>query len=90
VDAQVVTDLPRRACDGPVLGRAYLRKARLGQGAFRLLTAKNYHERCCITGESTLPVLEAAHIRPVAQEGDHTLSNGLLMRADMHILYDRG
>jgi putative restriction endonuclease len=90
VDAQVVTDLPRRAYDGPVLGRAYLRKARLGQGAFRLLTAKNYHEKCCITAESTVPVLEAAHIRPVTQEGDHALSNGLLMRADMHILYDRG
>jgi putative restriction endonuclease len=75
---------------GPVLGPAYLRNARLGQGAFRVLTLKNYNERCCITGETTLPVLEAAHIQPVSSEGDHQLTNGLLLRADMHILYDRG
>jgi putative restriction endonuclease len=90
VDAIGIADRPRRAYDGPILGKAYLRRARLGQGAFRLLTLENYGERCCITGENTVPVLEAAHIRPIARDGDHALSNGLLMRADLHILYDRG
>ncbi len=75
---------------GPTLGPAYLRTARLGQGAFRLMTLENYEHRCCITGEATVPVLEAAHIRPVSDDGEHSLQNGLLMRADMHILFDRG
>jgi putative restriction endonuclease len=37
-----------------------------------------------------LPVLEAAHIRPVADGGSHRLSNGLLLRSDVHTLFDRG
>ena len=35
-------------------------------------------------------MLEAAHIRPFAQEGSHSVSNGLLLRADLHRLYDTG
>lgn len=76
--------------EGPVLGKRYLRTERLGQGAFRLMTLENYERKCCITGETTVPVLEAAHIKPVSAQGTHALKNGLLMRADMHILYDRG
>ena len=75
---------------GKVFGNQYLRTARLGQGAFRTMITEEYRRRCCITGESTLPVLEAAHIRPVAQNGENKLVNGLLLRADMHILYDQG
>lgn len=74
----------------PVLGSKYLRTARLGQGAFRALTLENYQRHCCVTGENTVPVLQAAHIRPVAQSGNHALTNGLLLRADLHILYDKG
>ncbi|MEX2207188.1 MAG: HNH endonuclease [Myxococcota bacterium] len=43
-----------------------------------------------VTGERTLPVLEAAHIRPYAQGGDHRIDNGLLLRSDLHTLFDRG
>jgi putative restriction endonuclease len=43
-----------------------------------------------VTGERALPVLEAAHIRPVGQEGRHRTSNGLLLRSDIHTLFDRG
>ncbi len=75
---------------GPVFGNEYLRQSRLGQGAFRAMVTEYYDRKCCITGESTLPVLEAAHIRPVAKDGDNKLVNGLLMRSDMHILYDKG
>ena len=73
-----------------IYGKSYLQKARLGQGAFRILTLQNYDNRCCITGENTVPVLQAAHIQAVHKSGDHQLQNGLLMRADMHILFDRG
>jgi putative restriction endonuclease len=43
-----------------------------------------------MTSERTLPVLEAAHIRPFAKGGEHALSNGLLLRIDLHKLFDLG
>lgn len=63
---------------------------RLGQGAFRVLIADAYHRRCAITGEKTLPVLEAAHIKPYSEQGPHKISNGLLLRQDVHTLFDKG
>lgn len=71
-------------------GPPALAARRRGQGAFRLLTIEKYHRRCCITGEHTLPALEAAHIVPFAAGGDHRASNGLCLRADLHRLFDRG
>ena len=76
--------------EGAVFGKKYLQTTRLGQGAFRVLTLENYRHKCCITGETTIPVLEAAHIKPVTQGGNHYLGNGLLLRADLHILFDKG
>jgi putative restriction endonuclease len=64
--------------------------ARRGQGAFRLMVMDAYARRCAITGERTLPVLEAAHIKPFAQDAKHEVRNGILMRSDIHRLYDRG
>ncbi|OFW21711.1 MAG: hypothetical protein A3G21_15070 [Acidobacteria bacterium RIFCSPLOWO2_12_FULL_66_21] len=43
-----------------------------------------------MTGEHSLPVLEAAHIKPYAQEGPHDITNGLLLRSDLHRLFDKG
>jgi len=63
---------------------------RIGQGGFRVLVTEAYQRRCAITGESTLPVLEAAHIRPYAEDGPHEVKNGILLRSDMHTLFDRG
>jgi putative restriction endonuclease len=74
----------------PRYGAEYLARARLGQGAFRVLVTEAYQKRCAITGERTLPVLEAAHIQPFAVAGPHRVSNGLLLRSDLHILFDRG
>lgn len=71
-------------------GNAVLRKVRLGQGAFRVLIMDAYSKKCAITGEKTLPVLEAAHIKPYAQSGSHVTSNGILLRSDMHKLFDSG
>ena len=69
----------------PVLARR-----RLGQGAFRVLVTDTYGRQCAVTREHTLPVLQAAHIRPVTQGGVHQVSNGLLLRSDIHTLFDRG
>ncbi len=71
-------------------GADYLIHARLGQGAFRVLVTEAYERRCAITGERTLPVLEAAHIKPYSETGPHLISNGLLLRSDLHILFDDG
>lgn len=71
-------------------GADYLSRARLGQGAFRVVTLENYRRRCSITAETTLPVLQAAHIKPIAEGGSHSPRNGLLLRADLHILFDQG
>jgi HNH endonuclease len=63
---------------------------RLGQGTFRIAVEEAYARSCAVTGEHSLPVLEAAHIRPYAQDGPHSVPNGLLMRRDIHRLFDLG
>jgi hypothetical protein len=61
---------------------------RRGQKSFRdkLLTA--YGGRCAVTGDGPLDVLEAAHIEPYATSGLNHHTNGLLLRADIHTLFD--
>jgi putative restriction endonuclease len=67
-----------------------LSKIRIGQGAFRVLVTDSYQRKCSITGEKTLPVLESAHIQSYAKDGPHTISNGILLRSDIHKLFDTG
>jgi len=71
-------------------GAPRLVQPRLGQGAFRLEVADAYYRRCAITGERTLPALEAGHIRPYAKHGTHEIPNGILLRSDLHNLFDLG
>lgn len=73
----------------PLYGH-YLTNVRLGQGAFRVIVTDAYSRRCAISGEKTLPVLEAAHIKPYSTFGINTINNGLLLRADLHKLFDSG
>ena len=75
---------------GPMYGDPALVRRRLGQGAFRILVSDAYHRRCAVTGEKTFPVLEAAHIKPVSKGGEHRIDNGLLLRSDIHKLFDAG
>ncbi|MEK6208922.1 MAG: HNH endonuclease [Pseudomonadota bacterium] len=63
----------------PRFGEEYLARSRLGQGAFRVLVTDAYQRRCAVTGEKTLPVLEAAHIQPFSRQGPHRVSNGILL-----------
>jgi putative restriction endonuclease len=74
----------------PRYGEPMLIRPRLGQGAFRIVVTDTYSRRCAITGERTLPALDAAHIRPYAEGGDHEVRNGLLLRRDIHSLFDAG
>lgn len=68
----------------------YLTNVRIGQGAFRILVTDAYSRRCAVSGEKTLPVLEAAHIKPYSTSGINATYNGLLLRADLHKLFDSG
>ena len=71
-------------------GEPQLIRPRLGQGAFRVPVTDVYQRRCAVTRERTLPALEAAHIRPYGDGGAHETSNGLLLRRDIHSLFDAG
>jgi putative restriction endonuclease len=74
----------------PRYGEPRLIQPRLGQGAFRLTITDVYRRCCAVTGEQTLPILEAAHIRPYNDGGAHEKTNGLLLRRDIHRLFDLG
>lgn len=65
-------------------------KNRIGQVAFRREVAAAYGYTCAITGEKVPVALEAAHIRDYAELGPHHVANGILMRADLHRLFDNG
>jgi HNH endonuclease len=75
---------------GPVFGDPRLAPQRLGQQAFKARVLVAYERRCAITGSKIRPVLQAAHIRPVTDGGEHRLDNGLLLRSDVHTLFDNG
>jgi len=80
----VPTDPPAR------YGAVQSVRPRLGQGTFRYALEQAYG-RCAVTGEHSLPALDAAHIIPYGEDAaGHVLENGLLLRADVHRLFDRG
>lgn len=66
-------------------GRA---KIRVGQGSFRDNLLAQHGARCAITGPCPEAALEAAHLISFAKNESH--ENGLLLRADVHKLFDRG
>jgi len=72
------------------IGEPVLIAPRLGQGIFRSEVLDAYGRRCAITGERTLPALEAAHIIPFSVKNKHELTNGIALRSDIHRLFDRG
>ena len=63
-------------------------KERRGQSQFRDLLRQRYGNQCMITGLKLLDVLEAAHISPYRGTDDNHPDNGLLLRADLHTLFD--
>lgn len=75
---------------GGKYGSPHFVTPRLGQGTFRVAVLDAYSRACCVTGEHSLPALEASHIRPYRLEGPHLVPNGLLFRADLHRLFDTG
>jgi hypothetical protein len=66
------------------------RKFRRNQGRFRLKLMELYDSKCAISGEGVVEVLEAAHIVDHAEAGINHARNGLLLRSDLHRLFDAG
>lgn len=61
---------------------------RPGQARFRASLLSAYRNRCAVTKCSVVEVLEAAHIVPYKGEQSDNIRNGLLLRADIHVLFD--
>lgn len=91
-DAQVIKEIDEYEPSNPEEARQYVNRAilmRRGQSAFREKLLRKYG--CClITGCDAKEALEAAHIKAFASGGRNHLSNGLLLRADIHTLFDLG
>jgi hypothetical protein len=66
------------------------RAVREGQDHFRTALLAAYHARCAVTHYSAVETLEAAHIYPYRGPATNHVTNGLLLRSDIHRLYDRG
>jgi hypothetical protein len=64
--------------------------ARRGQAGFRAALLEVYRGRCAVTGFDAAAALEGAHLRPYRGPGSNVVTNGLLLRADIHTLFDLG
>ena len=82
--------LPTPAIGEDRYGNPVLVRPRLGQGAFRLAVTAAYGRSCAMTKEHSLPALEASHIKPFSVDGPHEVRNGILLRSDIHRLFDTG
>lgn len=63
---------------------------RRGQAQFRKALLAAYGGACAFTGCTVTAILEAAHVHPYMDGQTNSVSNGLLLRADIHTLFDLG
>ncbi len=66
-----------------------LSKTRVGQQRFREAMLARYGEACAFTGPQHPGALEAAHLYLYSQNPEHDIRGGLLLRSDLHALFDR-
>lgn len=64
--------------------------ARRGQKSFRNKLLKAYDYKCAVTGCDVASLLEACHIMPYMGDQTNHIQNGLLLRSDIHVLFDLG
>ncbi len=80
----------RSAFDDLRVYREARRVVRFGQPRFRGVLLQAYGGRCCISRADAPTALEAAHIVPFLGRHSNQVTNGLLLRADLHTLFDEG
>ena len=90
VDEAIIEQRPGFAEEQRRYGEPMLIAPRLGQGAFRIAVTDAYNRACAVSGGKVLPALDAAHIRAYGRGGTHEVSNGLLLRRDIHCVFDAG
>ena len=79
---------PEASNDDPNKKQLVARKVRQGQNKFRNKLLEVYSGRCAISGCSVTQVLNACHIDPHSSSGINLSTNGLLLRSDLHDLFD--
>ncbi|WP_051303368.1 HNH endonuclease [Psychromonas aquimarina] len=62
--------------------------SRRGQKSFRERLLREYSNKCAVTGCNVQEALEAAHIVPHSEQQSYDVRHGLLLRADIHTLFD--
>ena len=87
-DSHDPLDVPEPRSDDPDKRIWQSIKERRGQPQFRQALLRLYQDKCAVTGHGPKDVLEAAHIQPHAIAGRNSTDNGLLLRADIHTLFD--
>jgi hypothetical protein len=90
LDDRAADELVSLTPEGEDYRRRAFRSIRLrrGQLSFREELIDRYSSTCVISNCQVLSVLEAAHLRPYRGDGDNHPSNGLLLRSDLHVLFD--
>lgn len=83
-------DVDRRARSAHGGTRMVMSKARTGQGRFRSELLGKYGQCCAISGPAPSRALDAAHLYSFADVGSHLEHGGLLLRKDLHALFDSG
>ncbi len=63
-------------------------RARKGQPQFRQELLNRFGNMCAFTGACHTAALDAAHLYSYAREGEHRVDEGLLLRKDLHKLFD--
>jgi len=64
-------------------------RERPGQATFRKKLKGAYNHTCCMSGCDVSDALEGAHIDAFKSKASDNLRNGLLLRRDIHTLFDR-
>lgn len=91
-----VADIRQRELSGDISDQDLRKKVlaeihrRQGQPMFRQALLKAYNGKCAVSGCSTTDLLDAAHIIPYRGEHTNAVRNGLLLRTDIHRLFDLG
>ncbi len=91
IEAEAQADAFNAPLDSTHDARVWAMRAvaqRRGHPLFRARLLDAYDRQCAITGCSALEVLEAAHVLPYRGEHTNRMDNGLLLRADLHTLFD--
>jgi hypothetical protein len=83
-----VDDLLDRVPNDPASWELVARRVRKYGAAFRSALIQDFGGMCAISGETTEEVLEAAHVVPHSEAGNNELGNGILLRSDLHDLFD--